>query len=158
MNVRYIVCGIIQHNGKILLGKKAKGRPPYPDVWHTPGGGVEDFQQAEKLISEKDYNNKYFRDELRREMKEELGIVINNIKCIIPKYRDAPREGITKNKNGEDTHYYFLEYLCETGDEKLLPGDDLVDAKWVTKKELQTIDLTTPSKEMYRELGWIKHQ
>jgi len=32
MVIRYIVCGIIQDGNKVIVGKKAKGRPPYPDV------------------------------------------------------------------------------------------------------------------------------
>ena len=112
MNTRYIVCGIIQHKGKVLLGKKSKGRPPYPDVWHTPGGGVNNNTLAQTLIANNDFDNIYFQNELQREMMEELGLVIKNIKCIIPEYREAPREAVTKNKLNEDTHYYFLEYLC----------------------------------------------
>ncbi len=156
MNTRYIVCGIIQHKNKVLLGKKSKGRQPYPDVWHTPGGGAKNNILAKKLIVKKDYDNKYFHDELQREIMEELGVTIKNIKCIVPQYRNTPREAVTKNKLNEDTHYYFLEYLCEVDDESFSPGDDLAEAKWVSKEELNKISLTPPSKEMYKELGWLK--
>lgn len=156
MNTRYIVCGIIQDDNKIILGKKAKGRPPYPDVWHTPGGGTEDRALSEKLFGAKDFDNEYFHQELKREMKEELNMEIKNIKNIVPEFRAKPREAETQNKEGEMTHYYFLEYLCDFAGGKLQADDDLAEAGWVSKDELKEINLTPPSQEMYQELGWIK--
>jgi len=155
MNTRYIVCGIVQNGEKVILGKKLKGRPPYPDVWHTPGGGVKNHKLAEKLVKEKDYNNQYFHNELRREIKEELGLEIKDIKCIVPKFRNHVREAKTRNKHDELTHYYFLEYLCSVSKGKLKAADDLVKAKWVNKGDLLKVQLTPPSKEMYKELGWL---
>lgn len=156
MNYRYIVAGVVQQGDKIILGKKVKGRPPYPDVWHTPGGGVDNFALAKTLFDKDDYDNPFFHSELKRELKEELGVEIKNIQCIVPQYREKPREAETENKNGEMTHYYFLEYLCDFAGGELQAADDLAEAKWVEKKDLVDISLTPPSQEMYRELGWIK--
>lgn len=156
VNTRYIVVGIVQDADQVALGKKAKGRPPYPDVWHTPGGGTEDKDLSEKLFQEKDFDNEYFHQELKREMKEELGVEINNIQNIVPEYRDSPREAETENKDGETTHYYFLEYFCDLASGDLVPDDDLAEAKWVKKDELGSVNLTPPSQEMYKELGWLK--
>lgn len=155
MNTRYIVSAIIQDNDKILLGRKSPGRGPYPDVWHTPGGGIENQIEVKKLFEKADYDNQFFHSELKREVKEELGIEIKNLQCIIPKYRSVPLEDETPNKHGEITHYYFLEYLCEYAGGNLRPADDLVEAKWVKKDELKRVDLTPPSKIIYRDLGWI---
>src|SRR3990167_2042845 len=113
MNTRYIVCGIIQDKDNIILGKKAKGRPPYPNVWHTPGGGTDDRNLSEKLFGSKDFDNEYFHQELKREMREELNVEIKNIKNIVPEFRTNPREAETQNKEGVMAHYYFLEYLCD---------------------------------------------
>lgn len=155
VNLRYIVVGIVQKGDQVVLGKKAKGRPPYPDVWHTPGGGTEDKELSAKLFQEKDFDNEYFHKELKREMKEELGVEINNISNIVPEYRDSPREAETENKDGEMTHYYFLEYFCDFAGGNLVPNDDLAEAKLVDKDKIKTVNLTPPSQEMYRELGWI---
>lgn len=155
MNVRYIVCGIVQKGDMVALGKKAKGVPPYPDVWHTPGGGADDSEQAESLYRKGDFDNVYFQNELKREMKEELGIEITNIRNIVPIYRSEPRQAETPNKHGEMTHYYFLEYLCDYASGDLCASDDLAEAKWVDKNELKDISLTPPSQAMYKELNWI---
>ena len=155
MNTRYIVAAIIQKGDQIIIGKKPKGQPPYPDVWQIPGGGVEDKQKAIELISVELYDDIYFHNELKREVREELGIEIANIHCIVPQYRSKPREGETKNKHGELTHYVFLEYLCDYVNGKIKAADDLAEAKWIAKSELKNISVTPPSAEMYRELGWI---
>jgi len=154
---RIIVCGIVCNGDKILLGKKAKGIPPYPDVWHTLGGGAEDIEKAEQLLLNNEYNNQYFFEELSREMKEEANIKISNPKNICPKYRETPRETVTENKYGIATKYIFLEYLCDLdlNEGNGEPGDDIAELQWVKKNDLKKIKLTPPSQEMYKELGWI---
>lgn len=155
MNTRHIVVGIIQNGNKVILGKKAKGKPPYPDVWHTPGGGTEDQGLTDKIFNNGDFDNEYFHNELKREMREELGVEIKNITNIVPRFRKAPRESETENKEGQMTHYYFLEYLCDYAGGELKPSDDLAEAKWVGRENLKSVNLTPPSRKMYRELGWI---
>ena len=154
---RIIVCGIVCNNDKILLGKKEKGVPPYPDVWHTLGGGVKNINKAEQLLLNNKYNEQYFLNELKRELEEEAGIKINNPLNICPKYRKNPREAITENKYGNKTQYIFLEYLCDldlsNGDGR--PGDDIAELQWVKIENLKKTKLTPPSYEMYQELGWL---
>ncbi len=158
MKKRYIVCGVVQRGDKIVLGKKAQGQPPYPDVWHTPGGGVDDFDRAKDLVEAGKYNDPYLSQELQRELKEELGVSVKNIKCIVPEFRKTIRTGVTKNKHGEMTEYFFLEYLCDYDEkgEDINPSDDLAEAIWVDKNNLNHFSLTPPSEEMYKELGWLK--
>jgi len=155
MNKRIIVCGIIIKDSKVLLGRKAKDRlAPYNDVWYTLGGGVENLQQAEKLLKEKKYDDPYFHEELKRELAEEANIKIENIQNICPKFRELPREDIAKGKDGNPALYIFLEFLCHTKDEAIA-GDDIYEVKWVEKSELKNVKLTPPSQAMYAELGWI---
>lgn len=156
MDTRIIVCGIVQNGDRIILGKKASARRPYPNVWHTPGGGVDDTNFAAKLIKQGDFNHRYFHRELQRELREELDIEVTKIRSIIPEFRSAPREVKTRNRRGEKTHYIFLEYLCEFRDGKLKAADDLVEVRWVKVKDLFRYKLTPPSQAMYKELQWIK--
>ena len=157
INNRIIVCGIVCNNNEVLLGKKAKGVSPYPDVLHTLGGGVKDFDKAKQLLLCDNYNNSYFFDELKRELHEEANIKISNPLNICPKYQKNPREAIAKDKNGIETHYIFLEYVCNLDSlcTDIRPGDDIAELQWVKKINLKNIKLTPPSLEMYKELGWI---
>ena len=156
METRVIVSAIICDGNRILLGKKAKGRPPYPDVWHTLGGGVNDAKKAMDLHENNLYDDIYFYNELKREIKEEANIDIKNIKNICPEFRSKPREAITKNKFNIDTHYIFLEYLCDLDNGLAKPSDDIAELIWIEKENLKSLELTPPSKEMYNELGWLK--
>ncbi len=157
MEKRIIVCGIVCNDSQILLGKKAKGVPPYPDVWHTLGGGVNNVEKAERLLLDNEYNNKYFLKELSRELEEEARIKIYNPVNICPRYRETPREAVTENKHGILTKYIFLEYICalDTSCGNGTPGDDIAELLWVERANLKNFKLTPPSQEMYQELGWL---
>lgn len=158
MKTRIIVAGIIHNKDKVLLGKKDKGRPPYPNVWHTIGGGINDFEKGIKLIEEQDYDNPYFHEELIRELDEEapnLKIDIEKIKCIIPEFRQTYREDTTIGKDGNPLHMIFLEYFCEYKDGDTTAADDIVKLKWFKKEDLKNTKLTLPSQEMYKELKWL---
>ncbi len=156
METRIIVCGIVCMNGHVLLGRKAAGRPPYPDLWNTPGGGVTDQAKGAALLRQKKFDDDYFHQELRREIKEEAGIDIIRIRNICPAFRPMPREDIAKNKHGVLTHYIFLEYLCDAVTPAITPGDDIAHVEWVERSKLGKLSLTPPSKQMYQELGWIR--
>ena len=152
---RIIVSWIIQKDDKILIWKKAKWQPPYPDVWHTLGWWIDNLQKWLVLLESQDYNNEYFHKELQRELREEADIEISSIYNICPQYRKSPREWITKNKHWVETHYIFLEYLCNYHSWEEKPWDDIAKLQWVDKKDIWSISLTPPSIEMYRELGYI---
>jgi hypothetical protein len=67
------------------------------------------------------------------------------------------RRAETKNKYQVMTEYIFLEYLSELNSEIELSraGDDIDQIRWIKKVNLSKIQLTPPSKEMYRELNWL---
>ncbi len=81
MKYRVIVAAVIEKNGEYLFGKKAAGVGPFPDKWLILGGGV-------------DLENETLEEGLQREIREEAGIEITNIKRVT--FYDEVRE-----KNGE---------------------------------------------------------
>lgn len=155
MNTRIIVSAIVQKGNDILLCRKPPDKPPYPNCYHIPGGGVEDQIRALELITAERFDDPYLHEEVQRETMEETGIVVQNILCLCPSTRPTPREGFSKNKNGEDTHYIFLEYLCEYAGGEIVAGDDIAHGYWVPKEQLKELELTPPSIEMFGELHWI---
>ncbi len=158
MNTRYTVSGVVQKGTQIVLGRKEPGRIPYPGTWHTPGGGARDAELAAKLWLRQDFDNQYFHDELRRELREELSIEVKNIRCVAPHYLDAPQEIQVENKHGVMTHHYCLEYVCDYASGELKAGDDLVEAEWVEKSALHTYNLSPPSQNLFRALGWLAYR
>lgn len=136
MKSRVIVSAIIERDGKYLLGQKAPNVGPYPNTWHLIGGGV-------------DLENESLEEGLRREIREETGLEVEEIKRI------AFDENTTENKHGEMTHYVFLIHHVQAKSGEVMPNDDIVDAQWFVKEELKNLSLTPPSQKLLRELGWI---
>lgn len=155
MDVRIIVSGIICNNDQVLLVRKSKGKPPYPDVWHLPGGRIINKELGFDLIKDYKYNDEYFQNELKRKLLEETNVQIKNINNLCPSYRAKPREAITENEFNEKTQYIFLEFLCDYNYGEPMPGEDIQDLRWISKSKLKNIKVTAPSIEMYKELGWL---
>ncbi|OGH48299.1 MAG: hypothetical protein A3A51_00695 [Candidatus Levybacteria bacterium RIFCSPLOWO2_01_FULL_39_10] len=125
----------IERNEKILMGRKPKDIGPYPNKWHLPGGGIEENETVIEC--------------LEREIKEETGLTVI-------KYKEMFfSDDITENKHHKMTHYIFLVFEVEVNDIEPVAGDDLVVLKWIDKKELKQIPLTTPSIKMFKSLGYI---
>jgi 8-oxo-dGTP pyrophosphatase MutT (NUDIX family) len=145
---RQIVAGlIISKDQKILLGKKDPNKGGvYTDCWHIPGGGVN---LSESLL-----------DALKREILEEVGIDIDTCKvsCL-----DTENKGESEKvlDTGERVlcKMHFNVYKIEVPDDftaiEVKLQDDLIEAKWVDVKELQTLKLTPPSIVLFKKLGWL---
>ncbi|OGH05190.1 MAG: hypothetical protein A2W22_06000 [Candidatus Levybacteria bacterium RBG_16_35_11] len=136
MKTRVVVAAIIEHNGKILLGRKSPGRGPYPDMWQIPGGGAN--LESESLV-----------DALKREIKEEVGIEIFNIKPV------AFNEDYAKNRHNEMVHYVFLQFHVFSKTDKVSPGDDMEKLEWSKKDKLGEYELCLPTKKLFKKVGLI---
>lgn len=136
MKSRVVVVGLIEKDGKYLLGQKAKDAMPYPNTWHIPGGGVRLEEES-------------LKDALRREIKEETGIEIKNIQPL------AFGEDEEQNKFGEMTHYLFLQYKAEYSSGEAVASDDMAIIEWFSKPELKELNLNRPSAKLFKKLGLI---
>ncbi len=104
-----VVCGIIEHNGRILAAKR-NARQTNAGLWEFPGGKVNDGELPS--------------DALKREMSEELGISIyvrNQLVSVDYKYPwiainlipfvCAIREGAPFPHEHEEVRFFALEEL-----------------------------------------------
>lgn len=132
MKSRVIVVGVIEKEGKILLGQKKSNVGPYPNSWHLPGGGINLGEES-------------IEDALCREIREETNIEIKNI---IPFGFDEDRE---PNKHGELTHYIFLDFHADYLSGKLKPGDDMNTLQWVNKNKIKTLNLNKPTIKLLKK-------
>lgn len=133
MKSRVIVVGLIEKGGKFLLGKKSDNIGPYPNTWHIPGGGI-------------DLDKESCDEALRREMKEEAGIEIDNIQNV------GFDEDYEPNKHGEMTHYIFLDFRATCVSEKINVGDDMNSLQWIKKEELKKLNLNKPTIRLLKKL------
>jgi len=136
MKNRLIVAAVIKNGDKILLGQKPKGRGPYPNTWHIPGGGINpDIENCE--------------DAILREVKEETGLEVKNLK------RAAWDTDIEPDKNGEPTYYIFLQFMSELAGGKLKAGDDMQHFEWIGVKDISQYNLNKPTKNLFKKLGYL---
>lgn len=135
MKYRIIVAALIESNGKYLFGKKAPGVGPFPDKWLIPGGGV-------------DLGNETLEEGLRREIREETGIEITQLR------RETFKDEVGE-KHGEEIYHVFLDYSAQHASGEITSGDDLVEVAWFGKEELATLDVADVTKDLLRHLELI---
>jgi len=125
------VTGILVKDGKYLITRRADWEKAFPGRWTVPGGKLEvkDYSSREKDTPHHWYN--VFEDLLKREIREEIGLEVENISyvtsmvyirpdnipCIIVSLFANPKEGEIK--------------LCSA----------LTEYKWVSLEEVKSYDL-----------------
>lgn len=136
MKCRIIVAAVIEKNGEFLFGKKAAGVGPFPDKWLILGGGV-------------DLEHETLEEGLKREIREEAGIEITNIKHVI--FYDGAHE-----KKGEMVYHIFLNFTADYLSGEVKPGDDIEALQWVKKKDLENFTNTAAVTTAFlKKLGLI---
>ncbi|MFP4568244.1 MAG: NUDIX domain-containing protein [Candidatus Woesearchaeota archaeon] len=111
-------------------------------IWIHPGGHVEQDES--------------FFEAIKREIKEEVGLdveIISNDKFKISNYENIQNEPIpfiiTVSKNKRAIR---LDYLAKTKTHKIiLQKEELLDYKWIDKKEINQLDTTQLFKELAHE-------
>ena len=107
--------GIVVHDGALLLVQR--GTAPYAGKWSIPGGKVEFGEQV--------------RDTVRREVREETGLVI-----------EVGAFAGWDEHVGDGHHFVFVDFFASVvGSTELEPADDAADARWVPLAEVPSYDL-----------------
>ena len=114
------VGGIVIDRGRALLIRR--GKEPLKGEWSIPGGMLELGEEIAAGV--------------RRELKEETGLDVEPLECILVFDRIA-RDGARVKY-----HYVILDYLCRKKGGRLRPASDVVDARWVRREDLPEYHLT----------------
>lgn len=140
-----VVTGIIVKDGKFLICKRSEKEKAFPNQWTVPGGKLEmdDYAKREKDTSAHWYN--VFEDLLRREVLEETGLKVKNIRYLTSlSYIRG---------DGIPTIIVSLFADHDEGDVKLC--DALTEHAWVDINEAKNYDLI---EGIYEELELLdKH-
>ena len=77
-----VVTGILIKDNKFLITKRAPTEKAFPNQWTVPGGKLEldDYAKSPKDTSAHWYN--VFEDLLKREVMEEVGLNVKNIRYL----------------------------------------------------------------------------
>lgn len=137
-----VVTGIIIKNGKFLITKRAPSEKAFPNQWTVPGGKLElnDYAKRPKDTSSHWYN--VFEDLLKREVMEEAGLMIKNIRYL------TSLSYIRSDNIPTIIVSLFADY--DNGEIKLCPA--LTEHAWVTLEEAKNYDLI---EGIYEELEML---
>ncbi len=122
-----VVTAIVIKDGRYLIAKRSLEEKAFPGLWTVPGGKIEvdDYKSLPKDTGSHWYN--VFENALRREVREEAGIEIDNIRYLTSLAFFRP--------DGIPTIVVSL-FADFSGGEVVLNGE-LSEFAWVTPEEAQ---------------------
>jgi len=140
------ITAIIIKNNKYLLTKRSKNKKRFPGKWTVPGGKLEidDYIKFPKDTEYYWYN--VLERVLKREVKEEVGININNIKYLTSL--------ATIHSDGNPSLVISCVATYVSGKVKL-QKEEAEEFCWTTRKEAAKLDLIDG---IYDELVMIEKQ
>jgi len=126
-----VVTGIIIKNGKFLITKRSPTEKVFPGKWTVPGGKVEkkDYINSPKDTSEHWYN--VFENVLKREVMEETGLEIKNIRYLTNLSFVRP----------DNIPTFIISLYADHHEGEVKLSEDMTDHAWVTLEEAKNYDL-----------------
>ncbi len=124
---RAAVGGVVFRDDRVLLVKRAQA--PAQNQWAVPGGKI---MPGENM-----------RDAVKREIFEETGIKVDPGEPVFVFELIEP--GSNKSI---DFHYIIIDFDCAYVEGDAVPGDDALDAKWVSRDELGKLSVNPKTLEL----------
>lgn len=126
------VGGVVIHRKRVLLIRRK--REPLKGEWSIPGGLVELGEELHQAVC--------------RELKEETGLEVEplEIMAVFDRIMPAPRR-----PTRVQYHFVIVDYACRWKRGRISPSSDVVDARWVLRKDLPQYCLTGLASSVIRE-------
>jgi len=127
-----VITAIVIKEGKYLITKRSSAEKRFPNMWTVPGGrlGTEDYVNLPK--DTKDYWYNVLEQVLKKEVKEETGLEINNIEYV------TSLATIHADKAPSLVISCIADYI--SGEEKM-QKEETEDYAWVNLEEAKKYDL-----------------
>ena len=128
---RVAVGAIVFEENKVLLVRR--GQPPAEGAWAIPGGRVELGESMQKAAE--------------REIREETGL---DVRAKDPVFTF---DVVVRDDNGRVRfHYVIVDLVADYVSGELRPGDDALEARWVSSTEMETLGISPNTREMLKNL------
>jgi 8-oxo-dGTP diphosphatase len=127
-----VIAAIIVRDGKYLITRRSKGKKRFPGMWTLPGGKLDTGDYVHLPKDTENYWYNVLERTLRREVKEEVGIEINNIEYITSL--------ATVHADGNPSLVITCMANFASGEIKLQP-EECDELAWVSIKEAQSYQL-----------------
>jgi ADP-ribose pyrophosphatase YjhB (NUDIX family) len=114
-----LVNGVLEKDGKYLLGRRSPKELQAGGEWALPGGKVE---------KRSDNENDILIRTLKEEFLEEVGVVIDDDPIIVG------NESFTRNDNA---HVVVITFLCSIKSGKPKPLEDTEEVAWMDYEEVE---------------------
>lgn len=141
---RIAITAIIHNNGKYLITKRSPAKKVHPGRWTVPGGGLT----VDDYINGPAFHNQWYKSvttALRREVKEEVGLEIDEPKYLIDLTFIRP-DGIP---------VLVLSYYAKYLSGEVVLDDDSVEFAWIAPEEAKAYDLIEGIAEEIEEVHQI---
>jgi 8-oxo-dGTP pyrophosphatase MutT (NUDIX family) len=125
------VTGIIIKNGKFLIVKRNDKEKAYPGRWTVPGGKIEIKDYKEELKDKEGQWYNIFENVVKREILEEVGLVVKNISYLTNLAFMRP-DGIPT---------VVISLYCDYDYGEIRLNEELSEYVWVDLEEAKNYDL-----------------
>ncbi|NNE99842.1 MAG: nucleoside triphosphatase NudI [Pyrinomonadaceae bacterium] len=138
---RIIVVGLVWNKkGELLLCKMPPNRGVFPGQWGLPGGGIKPNETMEEA--------------LRREMKEEIGIEIENIEPVF--FKDGEFEKTFADSSKRKVYMIFLLFNCRASEDQLQLSEEFEEYRWISLEDAGTLDLNVETVKTLQQIAEIR--
>lgn len=128
---RIVSTAIIYRRGKYLITKRSLSKKAFPGKWTVPGGGLEIDDYVNTKPTTKEFWYFALANSLTREVKEEVGIEVGQIKYLLD------LAFIRSDNIPVVTLSFYAPW--KKGEVKL--NDESIDFTWIKASEVKKYDL-----------------
>jgi len=128
---KVVITAIVVKDGKYLVLRRAAWEKKFPSRWTVPGGKLDTGDYVHLPKDTPDYWYNVLERTLRREVKEEAGIEIKNIRYVTS-LADA-REG--------DDPSLIISCLADYAEGEIVLDESMTEFRWVNLEEAKAVDL-----------------
>jgi len=132
-----VVTGIVIKDGKYLITRRSLEEAAFPGLWTVPGGKLKksDYINSPKDTADHWYN--VFEKLLQREIEEEVGLKVKNIRYLLS----------LAYIRSDDIPTIIISLYCDYGSGGVELSDELIDYAWVTVDKLNEYKFVPGLKE-----------